>query len=233
MIGAFLKGLRDACFPLQCIACQREGELWCSACRAGFLCRLEQHCPSCDQATPYGRACHRHADNVLDGAVAAAWYANPNTRLLIDAWKYKFIREAEPFIESVITQWINQAQPVPTYPWTIVPLPLHPLKRRQRGFDQAAVFATMLGYELGAPVRHDVLVRTRFVFTPQAKIKKRDQRERRGKKKLFSVVATDVPSHVLLVDDVYTTGATMRSAARELKGTGAKVVWGLALARGD
>ena len=83
--------------------------------------------------------------------MAAAWYANPHIRRLIEAWKYHGIREAEPHIESVIAQWVNQTSPVPTAPWVVVPLSLHPMKRRQRGFDQAVVLAAMVGYELGVP----------------------------------------------------------------------------------
>ncbi|MBT6254494.1 ComF family protein [Candidatus Uhrbacteria bacterium] len=225
--------LRNAIFPQQCIKCQRDGFLLCVECRAVFVCRYPQHCPGCDAITTYGARCSEHYDHSLDGVVSATWYANILSKKLVRLWKYRFVREAEPHISSILSQWLNATQQVPSKNWVIVPVPLHPMRARARGFDQSIVLARIIAMELGIDLELNLVKRARHFQKPQASLsdKKRAERSFDG---VFEVNTNIiVPPNVILVDDVYTTGKTMSAVARELKRSGVEVVWGVTFARGN
>lgn len=113
----------------------------------------------------------------------------------------------------------------------IVPVPLHPGRKKYRGFNQAEVIADAVGRTLSVPVRTDILFRVRHTGT-QADIRTRSGRIR-NMHNAFGV-REDIrlgSLRVVLVDDVVTTGATLRSAVSALKRHGVRWVWALTLAR--
>jgi ComF family protein len=112
----------------------------------------------------------------------------------------------------------------------LVPVPLHPRRLRYRGFNQSRQLTLSLtGHYPGLQFRED-LVRTRY-SRPQAKLK-RKQRQ----KNLRNAFKWEGPRLdkriVLLVDDVASTGTTLKECAQPLKKAGAEVVWALVLAQG-
>jgi len=112
----------------------------------------------------------------------------------------------------------------------LVPVPLHPSRRRERGFNQARLLARDLASICGIPVLASVLIKTRNAPT-QAGLRAAD-RERNVR----SAYAVKRPQEVrgrtlILVDDVTTTGATLRECAKMLKKAGAKDVRGITLAQ--
>lgn len=116
----------------------------------------------------------------------------------------------------------------------VIPVPLHSERLRERTYNQAALLARALGRELGLPVREDLLLRV--LPTPDSTGLTREQRERsvRG---AFQVISEDANAGlkgrpVLLVDDVYTTGATVGECARTLLAAGARQVMVITLATG-
>lgn len=128
----------------------------------------------------------------------------------------------------------------------LVPVPIHPSRRRARGFNQAEVLADEIGRRLGVPVYPNLLVRTKktapqkelsaaerlrnlsgaFAFGRPGELWFRLLMEGRfpdGKK------PPAVPETVILVDDIYTTGSTMEACARVLLENGVKNVYFLAV----
>ena len=113
----------------------------------------------------------------------------------------------------------------------IVPVPLAPRRERRRGFNQAREIARVVAAALGVPVADGLVRRTRET-SPQASLSAaarlvnlRDAfRVREGEA---------VPAHVLVVDDVTTTGATLAAVASALRAGGAERVFALAIARED
>jgi ComF family protein len=112
----------------------------------------------------------------------------------------------------------------------IVPVPLHPERLRERGYNQADLIARPLARRLGLKLRSDVLVRTRP--RPAQLVLSRTERWKsvRGAYATREGVRVD-KLRVLLVDDVMTTGATLDSCARALRKAGAAEVFGLTVAR--
>ena len=112
----------------------------------------------------------------------------------------------------------------------VVPVPLHPLRQRERGFNQAELIARPLARRLGLPLRPLLLVRTK----PRPDKLKLTRRERwqtvRGAYALQQGSQVD-KLRVLLVDDVFTTGATLDACSRVLRQAGAARVVGITVAR--
>ena len=112
----------------------------------------------------------------------------------------------------------------------VVPVPLHPSRLRERGYNQAELIARPLAHLLGIPFQSYLLVRTR----PRPDKIKLTRRERwetvRGAYAMHPGAEVD-KLRVLLVDDVLTTGATLDACSRALRGAGAVRVAGLTVAR--
>jgi ComF family protein len=116
----------------------------------------------------------------------------------------------------------------------IVPVPLHPERLRERGYNQATLLAKVCAQEVGVPLNTSLLQRTRAT---QAQV------ELRGYERYSNVVeAFRCLSHiatkgllkrkvVVIIDDVCTTGATLEACAAPLFAAGASEVWGIVLAR--
>jgi ComF family protein len=110
----------------------------------------------------------------------------------------------------------------------LVPVPLARERERERGFNQAALLARRIGQRLAAPTRAGWLVRTRAT-RPQSDLSAAERRANvRGAFRACEVVAG---RHVLLIDDILTTGATLDACARALRAAGARRVGVLTVAR--
>ncbi len=112
----------------------------------------------------------------------------------------------------------------------IIPIPLSRRRQRQRGFNQAELVARQMGKELGIPVFCNLLLRVRDT---RAQKELNDEERKNNLKKAFKTRTNKVQlDHILLIDDIYTTGSTMNEAAKELKRAGAEKVYCLSISIG-
>jgi len=111
----------------------------------------------------------------------------------------------------------------------VVPVPLHPHRLRERGYNQATLLAKEVEKALGLPLLEDALLRVRSTI-PQVGLTARERRDNvRG---AFHCADGNLKGQrILLVDDVCTTGATLEACSLALRQEGVGVVWGLVLAR--
>lgn len=112
----------------------------------------------------------------------------------------------------------------------LVPIPLHPARRRKRGYNQAELLAKELSRRSGIPTEGHLLIRTKNTKAQ----KELDDRERRANlKHAFSVPKEQIPyKKIILVDDIYTTGSTMDEAASVLRQAGAEMIYFLCISVG-
>lgn len=125
---------------------------------------------------------------------------------------------------------VAQPQPLEFAADAVVPVPLDRGRRRERGYNQADLIARPLARLLGIPFRSNLLVRTR-PRPNQLRLTRRERWETvRGAYAIHQSAQVD-KLRVLLVDDVFTTGATLEACSRALKRAGAARVVGLTVAR--
>ncbi|MFC2024721.1 ComF family protein, partial [Chloroflexota bacterium] len=112
----------------------------------------------------------------------------------------------------------------------LVPVPIHPRRWRERGYNQSELLARKLCQFTGLPLVDDCLIR-QWHAIPQTQTKTAGER-RQNVSKAFACRDRRLANRkVLLIDDVATSGATLDGCARALKAAGASSVWGLSLAR--
>lgn len=113
----------------------------------------------------------------------------------------------------------------------IVPVPLHWRRRRDRGYNQAEIIARHLGRLSGIPVNCKAIKRVRYT-RPQKELNDKDRKK--NLKEAFRVTRYwKKESKVLIIDDIYTTGNTIDSAAQELRKNGAEKIWFLTISIGQ
>ncbi len=218
----------ETLFPRFCLRCNKEGVAWCQACDESYA--LRQPAPSCPfcHSGDSDRTCAACKPLVFtDGLSALTYYADPIVRNALTSWKYY----GDEAYGSLIERWLRRGVDkinFPALPLVITHVPLHARKRRARGFDQAERIARILSEETGLealPLLH------RRIFTePQANRPHADRLV--GDLDGIFRVFGPVPEHLILCDDVFTSGMTMDAAAMALKEAGAKTVWGFAIGRG-
>lgn len=208
-------------WPSRCLVCEDpglEGLDLCAACEAD----LPVHSPACRACAaplPVAGTCGPclSARSPLTEAHAAFLYAAPLDRLLP---RFKFAGDLAA--GRLVAQLMAMQLAAAPRPQALVPLPLHRARLRRRGFDQALELARPLGKALGVPVLDGALTRLRATAEQSTLSAVARRRNVRG---AFAVrPRLPLPAHVALVDDVMTTGATLRAAAVALRQAGVQRV---------
>jgi ComF family protein len=149
------------------------------------------------------------------------------TREAIHHLKYRGLKALASPLGSLLADYLH-SHPLPAQ--VLVPVPLHPRRLRQRGYNQSALLSRELSKSVNLPLVEGCLVRLR---NTAAQARAADAEERKGNVEgAFECRDERLGGkQVLLIDDVCTTGATLASCASALKAKGAVSVWGLTLAR--
>ena len=190
----------------------------CMRCGRPIKRETEEYCMDCsrsDSDIDQGKNLWLHREPV-SGALYRFKYKNKRS------WGRVFAEELAAQYTDQIRKWKIDA---------VVPVPLHSSRLRKRGFNQAEILAQELSALTGLPVYRDVLYRIRKT-TPQKKLGRGSRMK--NLKGAFGVSRSWVPCrNVLLIDDIYTTGATLDSAARVLKIAGVQNVYFLTVSIGQ
>ena len=220
----------EALFPRFCVACQSEGALMCRTCLEYWTPVPPQvSCAFCGRTGSARTCADCREDRYLDGLSYFVPYGNPLMRELIESWKFHSDRSAEVVFEKSLRRAASRLQP-PLAPYWVTWVPLHVGRLRTRGFDQAQCVAQWAGELFGLPVER--LVQRSVHTAPQSRTAQEERRVGEMDQAFELVEGTTAPEHVLLCDDVFTSGTTMDAVARVLKENGAKTVWGWTLAKG-
>ena len=198
----------------------------CEGCKATLRKLEKPYCPRCSWPG-WASLCHWCAalPLAIDG-IRAAYQFEGAVREMVHALKYRNLRAAAPDLGRLLASYLDSNE-IPAD--VAMPVPLHPRRERERGYNQSELMARELSKRTGVPVQAGVLRRTRNA-APQVSLNGHEER-RRNIDGAFECSSPVEGLRVLLIDDVVTTGSTMSACAGALRAAGASSIWGLALAR--
>lgn len=219
--------LIDFIFPKKCVGCGFFGSYICRKCFSEIEFIEKPICAVCARQAVGGRTHLGCATKyTLDGLIVASRYRGVVRKAIVKL-KYRWISticmELVDLLVGVMWKYDLSDEVI------LIPVPLHLSRRKWRGFNQAELLATALAKRF--KVRINVSLLYRVINTKTQVGLTRDER-RKNIKGAFRVIQNEKckGKSFILVDDVFTTGATISEACRVLKQNGAKNVWGMAVA---
>lgn len=226
----------DLLFPKTCVGCGRFGLYFCAECVKEIK-QGELVCPFCERQALGGvvhKVCERKYG--LDGLWSLGVYEG-SLRKAIQKLKYKWVSGVASELVDITTEYWVRSTPILMdrikkdrgLDWIMTSVPLHKRRQNWRGFNQSELIGRLFAQRLG--LKYENLLKRIRNTTPQMKLLAHQRKQ--NIKNAFSLnreyLAPDLK--VILVDDVWTTGSTLKECGYILKRNGAKVVWALTIAR--
>lgn len=223
----------DLLFPPRCLHCQAhlgeaEKDSWlCHTCENHIIIHATLFCSVCGARLPENKkVCHKSSSYLL---AAATKYDGP-IRSVIRQFKYHGWPSLSKKIGKYLDKYIgNSGFSAKNY--LVIPIPLHADKLKERGFNQAELLSLEIAGLLGLKMNKEALARTKKT-SAQAELKDYEKR----KDNIAGAFEVKNPEQVagknlILVDDVFTSGATMNEAVRVLRKAGAKKIVAFVIAK--
>jgi competence protein ComFC len=232
-----LRAIASLLYPPTCVVCRanvRAGEYLCDQCHANVVRIVAPFCQKCSE--PFEGAitdvftCANCAHRAIHfDAAVAAYRSRGIVRQIIHDFKYG----RQIYLRRPVARWLRAALDDTRLRGRrfdiVVPVPLHPTRQRERGFNQASLLAELLSADVSIPSK-PLLERTRYTTTQTALDRAERMENLHNAFRLRKNV--DVRDlRVLLIDDVLTTGSTLSECARILKRAGAISVHAATAAR--
>lgn len=224
------EGILRFFFPPHCAICGaalpwgEEKRILCEDCAAQMPVLSGERCRLCGKEIENDVLCKRcrHANFAFSAGTAVFSYATMRRAI---AWlKFQGYRHDAQALGFLMAQYLKQECP-DWVRWAdaVAVVPLHPNKRKWRGFNQVSCLCEIVGKETGLPIWEDVLLR-QVDTIPQSRLSRKERQE--NLRHAFAVSqAYDVAErHILLVDDIFTTGTTLQECSRALLRAGAAEV---------
>lgn len=211
--------------PIECLGCGEESDWICANCRRALRPQREELC-FCGKVGEDG-LCPKHQEKLgLDGLTTLFSYAEPSIRELIHQLKYRGHTDAVTFFAQKYQKKVLAR--LPRGEWLVTAVPLSTQRQRERGFNQSAILAK----KLSEPVYDyaELLIKKRET-KPQVKLNK-TQRQKNLLRSFAMKKGAEVPEQVIIVDDVITSGSTLKEAAKVLRKAGVQKIWALTIAHG-
>jgi len=227
----------DLIYPKFCLGCGKVGTYCCVECLKTTPQLRSLQCPECERPSYHGRT-HAHCRKQfgLDGVFSLYPYVGI-VKNVIKGMKYRFAyRMVLDLFQAIPKEYVHrltQHVMFTKHHVFLLPIPLHPSRQRERGFNQAAVIAKVVATLVHMPVNTSCLERSKKTL-PQVNVKHKEERIE-NMKQAFNIRKNNTSlirgASIILVDDVYTTGSTLKNAALVLKQAGARFVFGLTIAQ--
>lgn len=237
MLNLIFRAFLDALYPRRCPVCGEIAAPAKAVIHPACLKKLspvkQPVCQKCGKEilsvqAEYCFDCSRHKRSFEFGMALLNY--NEAAKHSMSAIKYKNKREYLDFYAGAIdTRFSKRVQSLK--PRVMIPVPIHPSRRRQRGFNQAEELAARLEELWEIPVESRLLIRKKKTAAQRTL---GSQERLKNLREAFGIAeGIEVPDTVLLVDDIYTTGSTAEACTRILLDAGVKKVWVLVICVGD
>jgi ComF family protein len=217
----------DILFPKRCLGCGHGGAFICQDCQRKLPYLISPVCPVCGSPRLEAAICPKClTGGYLDG-VRSVFSFEGVIRRAIHEFKYHNLRAISGTLASFLAGGFSHYGLKGDL---IVPVPLHPRRLKERGYNHSFLLARDFGELVGLEVLPQALVRTRY-SEPQVSSKGLAERQHNVEGAFACYSDRIEEKHVILIDDVVTSGATLGACASALKKAGAAWVWGFTLAR--
>lgn len=207
--------------PDCCIVCNIEGVCLCEKCASQALITKKPSCVLCNALTPHGQICKSCRTRTKLSGASISYHYEGVSKELIKRLKYQQQRSIARFFGSRLTLPDHATFDLVSF------VPSDGKARRARGYNQAELLAKQFAKSHDLPLQNTLL---RKKHARQVGLS-RQQRLEMIQDNFVTRGDLVVGKKILLVDDVITTGATMRECAKTLKAAGASKIWGVAVAK--
>jgi len=224
-MNSYFEQLYSNILPIPCRLCGAhcQQHLLCDACIKD-LPLLGPACPRCAMPTTHAQLCGKclNTPPIQDLSFSLFRYHDPIDRLIAD-FKY----HDKTYLSQLFSTLMLEKLTARALPQLLIPIPLHCKRLRQRGYNQSLELAKCLSKQLNIPLSNHTLNRTKDT-PPQASLPFKDRKS--NIQHAFSLMDSNIPAHIALIDDVLTTGHTANAAAKclRLKGVETIEVWTIA-----
>ncbi|MEE8131881.1 MAG: phosphoribosyltransferase family protein [Candidatus Paceibacterota bacterium] len=187
-------------------------------------------CPVCRARLAQNNTCHSNSYLLA----AAGNYSDPILQNLIHYFKYKYFDGLTPLLGGLLIKYLGYIDPkfyiLNSKSYIVVPIPLHSQRERKRGFNQAELLAEFIAKNMNIELIEGL---NRIKDTESQSKQKNQEARNKNIVGCFKIRNPELikGKNIILVDDVFTSGATMNEAVRVLKSYGAKKIIALVLAK--
>lgn len=224
--------LLDFLFPKTCFGCKKNGFYICQNCIASTSI-VKQKCIVCEKPAIDGYTHEKCKSKYSIDRVISIWAYEGIIRKALLSLKYKFASDiADELAQNSSITLVRIDRNLQNSNAVMAPIPLHWKRKNWRGFNQAEELGKRISQSLSLKWESNILVRTKQKAV-QANLKA-DERVK-NIEGVFSLnpnyQVLPVNKRLIMFDDVYTTGATLKEAGKVLKRGGARQVWAITIAR--
>ena len=233
----------DILFPPLCFGCRKYNKNYlCENCWTQIEINSSFFCPTCQNRIPIyfnqqnlstRPPCHPDAQYLL---APAADYRNKVIQNLIQELKFNRLTSAIGPIKKIIDEYLLQitrgeSQIYFLENFIIIPIPISTKRLRERGFNQAELIADHISKKINLPILRSVILKPKD-NKKQSELKKWEERKS-NVENCFSVSKPELirSKNIILVDDIFTSGATIKEAVKVLKKSGVRKIIAFTLAR--
>ena len=228
-VRRLISNLSNFIFPPICASCKKPGQLLCADCLSNVSWLEKPICHHCGRVakkeTKRCAACLRTPLDPIDQVRAAVIFSEPIPSVIHNLKYNGYFGLAAPLADMMVAAWTEWQMPIDL----VVGVPLHPKREKKRGYNQSDLLAQAFCEQVDLVMDKRALRRIRDT-SPQVSLTAED-RVVNVSEAFTADPAKAAGKHILLIDDVCTTGSTLKAAAEALMAAGARRVSGYCLAR--
>ncbi len=228
----------DFIFPKKCIGCKKIGDFLCPDCFSKISYNQAFQCPICARPSMNGLThpkCQK--PHLIDGVIPSVLYKGVVKKIIYQLKYAPYLKAVGEIISEIMSEGLSQNESfyhfVDQFKPVIIPIPLHKNRERRRGYNHAEIIASYVAQYFKLPIQNDILARVKNT-KPQFKLNKKERiNNLSGAFRIRGSVGwrTKISESVIIVDDITTSFATLKEAAKVLKRAGSKRVLGVTFAK--